>query len=287
MTGGFPSQLLSAVSAAKSAITQAVHVQLVDALGNIISIHDGHLKMIGYHASIGHGSTNGDVSKEFAAGDKEGIAQGAFTLVEREDFVQPVGDTQMYAQSSSAQDAAAGTGAQEITIEYFTFAWVKKTQVFVPTGLSQVTLAADFYRLHSVIVTKGLPADGDITITDIGETALYGQVHQFKTYMERCIFYVETGKIVTSVDGVFGCTSSGGVQFSIFASEESASGNVVARSRIPFKMEAGTIDLDFELPEAVSNPNGKRIAIGVAVTASTGAVNQKASAWISGYTETI
>lgn len=249
--------------------------------------HDGHIKTLGYHESIGHGTTNGDVTKEFAAGDKEGIGSGAFTLMEREAFVQPTVDTQMYAQSSSAQDAAAGTGSQEITIEYFTFAWIKKTHVFVPTGTSQVTLAADIYRIHDVKVTKGLPADGNITITDIGAGTLYGQVHQFKTYMERCIFYIETGRMVTSVDGIFGCTTSGGVQFSIFASEESASGNVVARARIPFKMEAGIVDLDFELPESVQNPNGKRIAIGVAVTASTGAVNQKASAWISGFTESI
>ena len=286
MTGGFPSQLLSAVNAAKSTITQAVHVQLVDAIGNIISIHDGHLKTLGFHNAIGHGATNGSITKELASGDKEGIGTGAFSIVERFAFIQPGGDAQMYLQSDDAQDNSAGTGAQEITITYFNFAWEKKTVAVVPNGVTQVTISvADIYRIHSVITNKGNAAAGNITITDVGETTLYGEIAIYKTYMERCIFYVATGETVSATSGIFGCTTSGGVQFVVAASEQDVSGNVVTRARIPFKMEAGILKSKFEHPESVSNPDGKRIAILVAVTAASGAPAQKGSAWLGGFTQ--
>ena len=250
--------------------------------------HDGHLKTLGLHESIGHGATNGSIMKELASGDKEGIGTGAFTIVERFVFIQPATDTQMYLQSDDAQDNAAGTGAQQITITYFNLAWEKNTVTVVPTGVTQVTISvADIYRIHSVIVNKGSSAAGNITITDAGETTLYGEIAIYKTYMERCIFYVATGETVSATSGVFGCTTSGGVQFVVAASEQDASGNVVTRARIPFKMEAGILKSKFEHPESVSNPDGLRIAILVAVTAASGAPAQKASAWMGGFTESI
>ena len=48
--------------------------------------HDGHLKVLGFHESIGHLSTNTDITVERAMGKKTGIGEGAFTLLEEAAF---------------------------------------------------------------------------------------------------------------------------------------------------------------------------------------------------------
>ena len=262
-------------------------VTLVDALGNLMNIHDGHLKVLGYHEAIGHGVTNGDLTIERASGRKTAIGAGAYTLLERFDFVQPAGDTQMYLQSTSADDAEGGTGVEQITIEYFSFLWGdKKTIQVVPTGAAQVTLSvSDIYRIHKMYYNKGGVAAGNITLTNEAEDVLYGQIAQYAGFMERCIFYVAEGKKVTCTEGLFTATTSGGILGRLFVSEEDADGNVVPRGRIPFEIADDILQYVFGISETASNPNNKRIAIGLAVTGNL--ANQKATGTLKGFEETI
>ncbi|MCK5216596.1 MAG: hypothetical protein KAJ93_02345 [Methanosarcinales archaeon] len=258
---------------------------LVDLAGNVNVIHNGHLKVIGLHESIGHGITNGDIVVERASGRKTAIGTGAYTLLERFDFVQPAGDTQMYLQSASAEDADGGDGVEQITIEYFSLSWGdKKTVQVVPTGLSQVTLSvSDIYRIHKMYYNKGRVAADDITLTNQAGDVLYGQIAQHAGFMERCIFYVGEGKKVTCTEGLFTATTSGGILGRLFVSEEDSEGNVVPRGRIPFEVADDTITYVFGISETASNPNNKRIAIGLAVAGNL--ANQKATGTIKGFEE--
>lgn len=286
MSWGLPSQLVSAANAAKSAITEIIHVQLVDALGNIISIHDGHLKTLGYHESIGTLETNGTIIVERALGRKTTIGTGAFTLLEDNAYVQPSGDVSIYIQSTHVNDTSAGSGAQQITIEYYPFAWATDPTVVTTSlnGTTQVDMGvSDFYRLHKMYTNKGSVAAGDVTITDIGAATLYGQISQYNSFMQRCIFYVGTGKKVTCTEGIFGASTSGGVIGRLFASEEDASGNVVPRARIIFEVADSQITYPFQISETVTNPNGKRIAIGLAAKGKL--ANQTGTGSLKGFNE--
>lgn len=287
MTWGFPSQLVSAVSTAKTSITDAIHVQLVDALGNIISIHNGHLKTYGINEAVGDLTTNSSVVVERANGKKTGIGTGAFTILETNPFIQPGGDLQMYAQSTSVDDAAAGSGAEEITIEYFSLAWgARKTVTFVPNGTSQVTISvSDIYRIHKVYTNNGSVAAGDITITDIGTTTLYGQIDTNNTFMERSIFYVAENESVTCTEIIVSSVTSGGVEVRLAASEEDSSGNVVTRGRVPIETNGSPIAVPLIVSETVTNPNNKRIAILLVVRAAGAAANQSATGHMRGRRE--
>lgn len=253
-------------------------------INNKIMVSHEHIKTMGFKEAIGHGATNTNISVEHAMGRKEGIGEGAFTILEEAAFVQPAGDTQMYLQSASAQDAAGGSGAEEIIIEYFSLAWgQKKTITVIPTGVTQVTIpATDIYRIHKVYVNKGHPAAGLITITNEAESVLYGQISQYYTFMQRCIFYVAENEVVTCTEAIISSYSKEGILPRIFASEEDEDGNVVTRARIICELVTGVLPYPFAISESVENPNNKRIAIGIGVAGV--AANQNATGVLKGYT---
>ena len=246
-----------------------------------------HLKNIGFHESIGHGSTNSDITIERSMGRKTGIGTGAFTLLEEAAFVQPSSDTQMYLQSTSANDTAAGSGAQQITIEYFELAWGTKKTITVSTdGTNQVTLAvSNIYRIHKMYVNKGHNVAGLLTLTNQAESVLYGQISQYHAFMQRCIFYVGNGQQVTCTEAMLGSYTKEGVIGRVFASEEDASGNVIPRARVVCEIIGGVLPCPFQISETVFNPNNKRIAIGLAVTGVAAA--QTATGTLKGFSNSI
>jgi len=250
-------------------------------------VHDNHLKVLGYHEAIGHGVTNGDISIESAMGRETSIGTGAYTILEKFSFIQPGGDTQMYIQSTSAEDAVDGDGAEQITIKYFSLAWGNlKTVQVVPNGTNQITLSVDdIYRIHKMYINKGSPAVGDITLTNEAADVLYGEIAQYDAFMERCIFYIGNGKRITCTEVIFGCSTSGGVIVRLFASEEDDDGNVVTRARMTWEIADDIIYIPLQLSETVENPNNKRIAIGIALKGKV--ANQTATATLKGYSETI
>ena len=198
---------------------ESIAIVLSDADGNIPGVYNEHLKTFELIDSIGHSTTNTDVTPECAVGKKTGIGTGAYTLLESHDFVQPSANAQMYLQSTGAQDTAAGTGVNEITIEYFSSAWgARKTVQVVPNGANQITVSvADIYRIHKIYGNKGHLASGDITLTNQAADVLYGQIDQYDTFMRRCIFYIAENEKVTVTQFLVGSTTSGGVNVSVFS----------------------------------------------------------------------
>lgn len=255
--------------------------------GGDANTHDGHLQTINYYESISHSIPPG-FTIERARGRKTGIGAGSYTLLEEATFIQPSTDTQMYIQSASANDTAAGTGIQQITIEYFSLAWGnKKTTTVLTNGVSQVALSvSDIYRIHKMYANRVGSlgnAAGLITLTNQATNILYGQISQYNAFMQRCIFYIGNGKRVTCTEGIFGSGTSGGVIGRLFASEVDASNNIVPRARIIFEVADSQIVYPFHISETIENPNNLRLAIGLAVTGVTS--NQTATGTLKGFEE--
>lgn len=254
-----------------------------------IGSHHKHLKVLDYLQSIGHGTTSNaeGISPQCAVGKKTGIGTGAYTLLEAYDFIQPTANTQMYLQSTDAQDAAAGTGIQEVTIEYFPLAWgAKKTVKVIPTGAVQVTISvADIYRIHKVYGNSGNPAQGDITITNQAETILYGQIDEYDTFMRRCIFYVAENEKVTVTQAILGSTTSGGTNVVMFATEEDEDGDLITRGCSTIEVANSTAVVDFAPWKTISNPNNVKKSVGLAVNGNLAA--QKCTGTLKGFTEAI
>ena len=280
--GGFSRVLLKNKN--NSVINPATEDTL-EILKDKFTVHQEHIKTIGFKEAIGHGVTDGNIKVERASGKKTGIGTGDFTLIQSYDFVQPSANTQMYLQSSSSQDSAAGTGIQLITIEYFSSAWgARKTVNVIPNGTNQVTISKDdIYRIHRIYGAEGHSAIGNITITNQATSILYGQIDENHTYMERCIFYVAEGETITCTEAILGSVTSGGVQIRLFATEEDADGNTLTRGRLPIEIVSGSLDLTFSVSESVYNPNNKRMSIGLVVKAAGTAANQSVTGALKGY----
>lgn len=280
--------------------TGHLQIKLVDSSGTVINpstedtlallndkhhVQYEHIKTMGFKEAVGHGATDSDVVVERASGKKTGIGTGDFALLESHAFVQPAANTQMYLQSTSAQDAAAGTGIQLITIEYFSSAWGARKKVNVITnGTNQVTVSVDdIYRIHKMYGAEGHSAQGDITLTNQAAAVLYGRIDDNHTYMERCIFYVAEHETVSCTQAIVSSATSGGVQIRLFATEEDADGNTLTRGRVPVEVVGGTVNVAFLVSETVKNPNNHRMSLGLVVKSAGAASNQSATGALKGY----
>ena len=276
----------------QKAVKVVARIQGLNNKDNIIEdigSHHKHLKVLDYLQSIGHGTTSNDdgISTECAVGKKTLISTGAYTLLETNPFIQPSANTQMYVQSTNAQDAAAGTGVQEITIEYFSLSWgARKTVKVIPNGLNQITISvADIFRIHKVYGNSGHAAAGDITITNQAADILYGGIYQYETFMRRCIFYVAENEKITVTQAILGSTTSGGVNVVMFATQEDEDGDLITRGCVTIEVSNATPYPEFKPWKIISNPNNVRKSVGLAVNGNSPA--QKCTGTLKGFTETI
>lgn len=251
------------------------------------TVHNGHVKTLELIDSIGHGTTNTDVVPECAVGKKSAITTGAYTLLESSAFIQPSANTQMYLQSTNAEDAAAGTGIQEITIEYFSSAWgARKTVKVVPNGANQITISvADIYRIHKIYGNSGDPAAGDITITNEAADVLYGQIDQYDTFMRRCIFYIAQDESVTVTQFIVGSTTAGGVNVALFATHEDGDGDLITRGCATVEVANNTAIGELKPWMTIENSSNVRKSVGLAVNGNQAA--QKCTGTLKGFLEDI
>ena len=269
-------------------LEQSINPATEDTLSTLndkVNTHHNHIKTFELIDSIGHGITNTDIRPECAIGKKSAIGVGAYTLLESSDFVQPAGDTQMYLQSTDAQDAVAGTGIQEVTIEYFPVAWgARKTVKVVPTGISQVTISvADIYRIHKIYGNDGSPAAGDISITNEAGDVLYGQIDQYETFMRRCIFYIAQDEKVSVTQFILGSTTAGGVNVVAFFTHEDDDGDLITRGCATIEIANNTSTEEFKPWITISNESNVRKSVGLAVNGNS--PSQKCTGTLKGFLE--
>jgi len=233
--------------------------------------------------------SEGDIHKtDVCIGSNNAIGAGPFVILSNCDAVQPSAGVQMQFVSTSGEDALLGSGVQKMKLYYFAESpWELKNEVVEMDGTTPVnTDATDIYRIHKVEASKGHPAVGTITIKSTDTVTLYAQIDPYTTFFQRAIFYVETGYQAMVTDIILGCSTNGGVKWRLFKSfEDEDTGEVVTRGRLSVSVADDAIHIPLGIGVKVSNPNGKRIAIGLAVQGAV--ANQEGIGTMRGYCKKI
>ena len=214
--------------------------------------------------------SEGDIYQtDSCIGSSDSIGAGAYVILSNCVAIQPASPgVQIEVVSTSGDDTLLGSGAQKVKLEYFTETpWEKFTEVIELDGTTPVnSVATDMYRFNKVEVVAGNPAAGTITVKSTDAAILYAQIDQYETFFERCVQYIENGYQAVVTDIIIGCSTNGGVKWRLFKSDEDEdTGDVVTRGQLSVIIADDTLPHPMKLPFRVSNPHGKRIAIGLAV----------------------
>lgn len=198
-------------------------------------------------------------------GHDDNISTATFEIVANGNFIQPSDGVQMQVVSTSGEDDVGGTGGEILRITYFTkTTWLKKTTDVIMNGVATVnTTATDIYRIEDAKFIDGAPAVGTVTIKDTGGTILYGQIDPLRTFMERCIHYIETGKRCVVTDILVGTQTKEGIIFRLFRTEIDNSYQIT-RGKYSVTLLETTVPLKLTLGITCENPDGERMAVGIA-----------------------
>lgn len=194
----------------------------------------------------------------------------------------PPASQQMQVVSSSANDTAAGTGAQQVEITYLTSpaaGFQKKTEIVTLNGLAPVsTVNTDIYRIDRFKVSRvgatGTSA-GNISLQSVGGATTFEQIPALENDYRSAVHWVPKGFKTTITDFIGGATTIGGVIFILIVFEEDASGNVVGVANQIFEFGQGGFSHNFDTPPVVINSNG--LEKGVLIAVKGRAANQGAS----------
>lgn len=114
------------------------------------------------------------------------------------DYTFPATAQQMEVISSSANDAAAGTGAQTVEINYLDNTYASKTEVITLNGVTAVpTVATNILRINTFRVKTtgtGLANAGDIDIRALADTPIYSRIATGINRAINCSYTVPLGK---------------------------------------------------------------------------------------------
>lgn len=229
-------------------------------------------------------------TQSYMIGRGEGsvLSTSTYVILTNATVIQPSANTAMKIVSTSANDASAGTGVQQVIIEYMSSTWgAMKSETITMNGKTPVVLTnTDVYRIDKMYSSRWGGVDsgatGTITLVDNATGLIkYAQIDPGAAFFERAVHYVSQNKICVLSDISIGCTTIGGIIYRIFVTRENVSGDLVPRAAFSGVVGRSTSGNAFTLPISVSNPNNKRIAVGVAVKSI--ASNQNAIASIRYY----
>lgn len=112
-------------------------------------------------------------------------------------YVFPAAAQQMQVVSTSASDAAAGTGVQTVIIHYLDNSYNPQEEVVTLNGVTPVnTVATNILRingLHAKTVGAGGASAGNISLTNIGATITYGYIVAGNNTARQAIFTIPAG----------------------------------------------------------------------------------------------
>ena len=253
--------------------------QILNNIESVVDIPKRTLRTIDHLELIAEGKAEDHISGG-AIGSQYPINTGAFVILSNIAVIQPAANMQMQIVSTSVNDTAAGSGAQEVDIVYLPYEWSDEYswETIVMDGTTPVnTVATNIYRIEDFAVTKGSSAAGDITLKDIGAVNTYAQIDQYTNFFQRCIHYIRTGYRCVVEDTILGCSTNGGVIWRLFRTHV-VHGNQTTRGRLSIEVADATLAHKWGMPISISNPDGIRAAIGIAVSAIN--TNQRGTATI-------
>ncbi len=141
---------------------------------------DGVLQISGIHESISLGTAPGSTVLRYSFGRNTNVDNAMVDLWEGPTtvYVFPTTSQQMRVVSSSAADAAAGTGVRQAHIHYLDSNYVEQHETVTLNGTTPVnTVATDILRvngLHSWTVGSGGVPAGNVSLQNTAGTVTYG-----------------------------------------------------------------------------------------------------------------
>ena len=143
--------------------------------------------------------------------------------------------------SSSAADAAAGTGARTVTINGLSAAWAEVSQTITLNGTTAVAIPTSLYRINSANIASagtGKVNAGDLTIRDAGGGTTRGIIPTGYGTTRQSAFTVPAGYTLQILAQSFGLNRAAA---SVHATVQLISQSSLGFYRIPF--EVGVTDV--------------------------------------------
>lgn len=192
---------------------------------------------------------------------------------------------QLQIVSSSASDTAAGTGAQQVIIDYLTdpaspTKFTRFTETVTMNGVTPVlTAATNISRIERVRVSRtgsGSVAAGNISIQSVGGATTFELITSGENITRTAVHFVPNGFMCIITDLLFGSNTEGGVRFALTTVELDAAGDAVRIGQEEITIAAGGSTIPLRTPIFLKNDQNKRISF--AVTVRGIASNQEGSA---------
>lgn len=197
----------------------------------------------------------------------------------------PTVPQQLRVVSTSANDAAAGTGAQQATIEYLTdpgspTLFTRFSEIVTLNGTTPVnTVATNISRIERVHVSRvgsTSVSQGDISIQSVGGATTFEKIAGGENVSRTAVHFVPNGYMSIITDLLFGTSTSGGTRFAFTSVEQDPSGNIVRVGELENALNVSTSTLPLNTPIVLKNNLNKRLSF--AVTVRGMASNQQGSA---------
>jgi len=193
-------------------------------------------------------------------------------------YVWPTAEMRMEIVSSSADDAAEGTGARTVRIRYLTSAFVEKSEDITLTGVTPVpTVAADIYRVNWFRVLtagSGGKAAGNLDLRHLSDTPIYSRIPTGLTRARNAMYTVPAGKILFITQLTYSTGNSQGgrfCRFSLRSNYEDLSNTLTGNVFYPYSeigVQDGAFTITYDLPmKFVAGADIKVSAMGDATNA--------------------
>lgn len=192
---------------------------------------------------------------------------------------------QLQVVSSSANDATAGTGAQQVTIDYLTdpsspSLFTRFSTTVTLNGTTPVTTTpTNISRIERVRVSRTgstAVAQGNILIQSVGGATTFEKIAAGENISRTAVHFVPDGYMCIITDLLFGATTLGGVRFAFTTVELNAAGDAVRIGQNEIAIASGGDSHPYRTPIFLTNNQNRRISFAVVVRGL--ASNQQGSA---------
>jgi hypothetical protein len=172
-------------------------------------------------------------------------------------YAFPASSIQMEVVSDSANDAAAGTGIQQVIIDYLDSAYNEHSEIVSLNGVTEVpTVSADIFRVNSFraySVGANKIAAGNIDIRAVGNTPIYSRIATGFTRARNAAYTVPSAHCLYITSARFSSTGAAAGKDTVFTAKYNYD-QMLEKSilfQYPFieiGVQDGAIQIDFEVP---------------------------------------